>query len=166
MNEYLPKMLMNISLTTLSYRISSILNRSTYILHQRADHSQQLSHLIHFKQVNLQTTPNKQTIVSSYHILSISNRLIYSLHQQVNHGQQLSHLIHIKQVNLHPTPTSRPQSAIIASHPSQIGQLTNYTNKQTTVSCYRISSISNRLIYPLHQQADHGQQLSHLIYFK
>jgi hypothetical protein len=51
---------------------------------------------------------------------------------------------------------ARPRSADMASRPSKEDRLTSYTNKQTTVSGHSISSISGRLTYLLHQQADYS----------
>ncbi|KAF7502341.1 hypothetical protein GJ744_006006 [Endocarpon pusillum] len=161
--------------TVSSHHILPVSNTSTYPLHQQTHHGQQSSHLTRLRCINLPPTPtstpqlaviasrpSQHTAVSSHRISAVSDRSTYFLHQQTHHGQQSSHLTRLRCINLPPTPTSTPQLAVIASRPSQVHQLTHYTNKHTAVSSHHISRISNTSTYLLHQQTHHSQQSSHL----
>ena len=95
--------------------------------------------------------PARHASISSHRMSSISGAATYILPSQTRFGQQSSHLVHLRCCNLHPTQPDTLRSAVIASRPSQVLQLTSYPARHASVSS-RISSISGATTYILYSQ--------------
>jgi hypothetical protein len=116
--------------------------------------------------LQLTSYPARYASVSSRRISSISGAATYNLPSQIFLGQQLLHLVHLGCCNLHPTQPDTPRSAVVASRPSRVLQLTSYPARHASVSSCCISSISGAVTYSLPSQTHLGQQLSHLVHLR